>query len=149
MIRVRAWLAAVVVGLTVGAGTHIWLVDGPLFVGLLATVYVVGTRVFVEYASELPALETDGWQATRWSSGFTGFVSLVSVLTVSLVPVGSFGFRVAVLLLATGMAWTGLFFGVAMTQAMADGDKSIDETDREGESRSREYNSVGTDGVDA
>ena len=132
MSRIRAWLLSMTVGIVVGAGTFVWLVDDPSLAIALALVYAVGTGLFVEYASTLPGGLRSYDRAARWTAAFSAFMSFVAILVLNMVSTVSFEFRVALLLLVFGVGETGLFFGIAIARDQAATGERLDETEPEG-----------------
>jgi len=129
MNRIRAWLLSMTVGIVVGAGTSVWLVDDPSLAIALALVYAVGTRLFVEYATTLPGgTGRLDWQRTRWQAGFVAFMPFAAILAASPALFPTFGLRVAVLLLVFGVGWTGLMFGIAIARDQAAAGELLGET---------------------
>jgi hypothetical protein len=134
MNRIRAWLLAAVVGIAVGGGTFVWLVEDLLLAATLAFVNAVGAWLFIEYAATLPGMiHGDDWQTVRWNGAFT-LVALVGALFgVSLTLPISNELRFALQWLVLSVGWTGMFFGVAMAREQAAADESTGETETTGE----------------
>lgn len=129
MNRTAAWVLAAIVGIAVGSGTFVWLADNPTLAVTLAFVYIIGTRLFVEYAFTLPGMiHGDDWRTVRWNGAVVAFVMIASFIGVSTTLPISDGLRFALQWLVFGVGWTGLLFGMAIAREQAAADESVGET---------------------
>ncbi|EMA42699.1 hypothetical protein [Halococcus saccharolyticus] len=148
MNRVRAWLLAVVGGIAVGAGTFAWLVSDPSLAIALGVVYVVGTRLAIEFAATLPGgTGRLDWQQTRWQVAFIAVMVHVATFSANTVLFDSFGTNVALNLLVFNVGSTGLFFGIAIAREQAAAGGLFDETKPAGESEHGDLADMNTEGA--